>query len=210
MGCLAKFVALLILLFGFGGLSSATPFSYLGVAADDIDTLAPNYVDMIVVDKGRISNITLRIEIDSPYADNLSISLVHEGLTVPIYVGTGDSFHSYIDAVFDDGASLGYPIEDTVDGTFKPSPGFLAAFTGLPLDGLWQLRLHDSIHPGDGTPLVSWSIQGSVLTDIPEPSTSLLLFAGLMAVFSCSRQWGSSLTFQHPTKHATLARWLDR
>lgn len=159
---------------------SATPFSYSGPSAIDVDTETPTFIDLTVANLDTIASLTLSVNISEPnvYADNIDIFLIHNGVDVHVYDGVGDTKVSFINATFDDSAILSYPVMGTVEGVFKSSPGLLSAFNGLSLNGLWQLKLQDTIVADDGNNLVSWSIQGNSI-GVPEPATLGLLTLGL-------------------------------
>ena len=176
---LAKAATGLTLLFCSAQPAFATPFSYSGPSASDIDTSSPTLIDLTVSNLETITHLTLSVNISTPYADDVDISLIHGGVEVHVYDGRGDTSNSFIEATFDDLAALSYPSNGTVSGTFRSSPGLLSAFNGLSLNGLWQLKLQDTVFSNDGTDLISWSIQGNSSNNVPEPSTILLLSVGL-------------------------------
>lgn len=150
------------------GWVAGMPFRYVGPSQEDVDTSTPTYVGMEVKETGVIADLTLSVDLHPPYPDGVDISLIHDGKEVLVYDGQGGTWHSNIEAVFDDHAPTNYPVDGTVEGTFKPKPGQLDTFKGSPLNGLWQLKLQDTIGPNDGTVLGSWSIQGNTRAPIKE------------------------------------------
>jgi hypothetical protein len=93
-----------------------------------------------------------------------------------------------MDATFDDGAAALAPTSGNVVGTFLPVDA-LSAFDGLELSGDWTLSLHDlTFWTDEGLDLVSWGLVGD---QVPEPSTALLLAAGLLAVAAAARRPGA-------------------
>lgn len=161
-----KTILSLALLYGNAGWVAGMPFRYIGQSQEDVDTSTPTYVGMEVKEAGIIADLTLSVNLEGPITDNLDISLVHDGKEVLVYDGQGDTWHSSTEAVFDDNAPTNYPVDGSVEGTFKPKPGLLSTFKGSPLNGLWQLKLQDTIAPNDGTTLGSWSIQGNARAPI--------------------------------------------
>jgi subtilisin-like proprotein convertase family protein len=156
----------------------ATAFTYNGAAASDVDTNPATNVTLTVPDSGVISDLTLFVNLGQPYADDVSIFLSHDGTLVEIYLGMGDTNSSVIDATFDDAAGSSYPANGSAVGTFLPYQS-LSAFDGLDINGDWRLQLLDNVVPGDGTPLVAWSISGDADSAVPEPSSMGFVAAGL-------------------------------
>lgn len=161
MNFFKKIALSLVLLSGNTGFVTGTPFRYIGRPADAVDTSTPTYVGMEVKESGIIADLTLSVNLDSPYPDGVDISLIHDGKEVHVYDGQEGTWHSNIEAVFDDNAPTNYPVDGSLEGTFRPKPGLLNTFKGSPLNGLWQLKLQDTNYPNDGTGLESWSIQGN-------------------------------------------------
>ncbi|MEW6715754.1 MAG: hypothetical protein AB1306_11810, partial [Nitrospirota bacterium] len=144
----------------------AASFNIAGPAANDIDTNPATSIMLNVTEDGTITDLNLNINISNPYADDVDIFLIHNGVTVHVYDAIGDTWSSFINATFDDEAVLSYPANGTVNGTFRPSPDSLSAFDGLELSGVWELRLLDTIVPNDDNDLISWSISGTTADDI--------------------------------------------
>jgi PEP-CTERM motif len=169
---------LIAILGGVAAPSHATLFSVAGPPAFNVDTDPATSVYLTgPIGLGYVTSLTLTVTIGEPYADDVSIFLVHGSTTVQVYNGIGDTSDSVIDATFDDLAIDDYPANGSAIGTFRPSPDSLSAFIGHDLDGTWELRILDPIVPGDGTPLLSWSINGDAVA-VPEPSTLALFGAG--------------------------------
>lgn len=187
---LTKIAIVLTSLFWSGQFAYATPFSYSGPSASNVDTDSPTFIDMMITNLETITNLTLSVNIGAPWADDIDIFLIHDSVEVHVYNGIGDTFGSFINATFDDAASTNYPAFGAVNGTFKPNPGLLSAFNGLSLNGLWQLKLQDTVVSGDGNSLISWSIQGNSVdnvNNVPEPTVIVLIVSGLIG-FGATRR----------------------
>jgi subtilisin-like proprotein convertase family protein len=162
--------------------ANALNFNVAGSSQNDVDTNPATIINLNVPTTGTITDLNLSINLSTPYADDIDISLIHGATNVLVYDGVGDTLASFINATFDDEAVSNHPVNGTVDGTFKPSNA-LSAFDGQELSGVWQLSLQDTIFADDGTDLVSWSIQGEANTAaVPfefSPTLGLLLVGSL-------------------------------
>lgn len=185
---LTKIAIVLTLFFWSGQFAYATPFSYSGPSANNVDTSSPTFIDLMIANLETITNLTLSVNIGFDYADNIDIFLIHDSVEVHVYNGQGDTWSSAINATFDDAGSTDYQSSGSVIGIFKPNPGLLSAFNDLSLNGLWQLKLQDDTRfPSDGTPLKSWSIQGNSVNNVPEPTVIMLIASGLIG-FGATRR----------------------
>lgn len=115
-----------------------------------------------------VSDLDVLVALSPPFADRVSIYLVHAGLSVPLYQGVGSSEEAGIVARFDDEATSLASGTGSITGVVRPGPGQLAAFDGLSESGTWVLRIVDSGPAGESTHLDSWSIRGLALP-VPEP-----------------------------------------
>ncbi len=160
---------------------SGTLFDVSGPSANNVDTNPGTFVSLTAPDLGSIINLSVSVNLDANYADDVSVYLIHGATTVQLYNGIGDTGGSYMNATFADSAASAPPANGTADGTFKPVDS-LSAFTGQSLSGTWQLELLDKVVAGDGTNLTSWSISGTAGSAAPEPFTMTLAGAGLGAI----------------------------
>ena len=105
---------------------------------------------------GPITDVDVRIDdLRHTYLEDLQISVVHQGVSVPLLDAFGGDGQNVFDAIFDDEAA-GLPLSTPVTGRVKPA-GSLSAFDGLPAAGLWQLRIVDSTANDTGV-LRKWGI----------------------------------------------------
>jgi hypothetical protein len=138
------------------------PFHVQGPARSDVDQPTPTSVETIVPVEGPIQDLDVLVYLLSGHSDNLRLTLVHDGTSVVLYEGTGDSPASLV-AVFDDEAAFAAPTSGIVDGFYRPAPGTLAAFDGHELSGRWELRIENVTGaPGDGTDLTRFELAGRI------------------------------------------------
>ncbi len=116
---------------------------------------------------GPIRELNLGLSI-SDFADQLSIYLSHNGITVLVYRGEGSTEGASIGATFSDSAGFDYPTEGSISGVVRPAPECfeefqdtcLGAFAGEELSGVWELRIEDPTGTTDGTGLNNWTLFG--------------------------------------------------
>ena len=143
-------------------LASVGGFSVAGAPQSAVDQTTDTVVPLVVSSEGPIQDLDVSVKTSAVYADNLIVSLVHDGVSAVLYQGTGDTSGAQLDALFDDEASAPAPTTGSAVGSFKPSPGALSAFDGMELSGLWELHIVDGRGIVDGTALLSWSLSGKV------------------------------------------------
>lgn len=171
----------------FSVAAGAATMTYNGSAANSVDTWAPTQLTLNVGDSGLLTNLSVYVNIGQYYADDITLSLIHDGITVKLYDGHGDSPYSVIDATFSDSASSGAPYNDSAIGLFLPVQS-LSAFFGTDIFGAWTLELQDFIVPGDQTPLYGWGITTtsgllpSPTVGVPEPGMLALFGIGLLGL----------------------------
>jgi subtilisin-like proprotein convertase family protein len=161
----------------------ATPVTYTGPSNGYIDTSSATFTSFNIATSGLISALNVFVNIGSAYADDVTFSLMHNGITALLYSGHGDSYSSVINATFSDSATSSAPYNGSAIGTFSPAQA-LSAFIGQELSGTWTLKTQDFIVAGDGTPLLAWSISAET---VPEPGTVALLALGLLG-FAVTRR----------------------
>lgn len=172
---------------GFSVAASAATMTYNGSAANDVDTMSPTLLTLNVGDTGLLTNLSVYVNIGQYFADDITLSLIHDGITVKLYDGHGDSPYSTIDATFSDSASSSAPYNDSAIGVFLPVQS-LSAFYGTNIFGAWTLQLQDFVVPGDETPLYGWSITTtsgplpSPAVGVPEPGMLALFGIGLLGL----------------------------
>lgn len=172
---------------GFSVAANAATMTYNGSAASNVDTWSPTQLTLNVGDTGLLTNLSVYINIGQYYADDITLSLIHDGTTVKLYDGHGDSPYSTIDATFTDSASSGAPYNGSAIGIFLPVQS-LSAFYGKNIFGAWTLELQDFVVPGDETPLYGWGITTTsgplppVTAGVPEPGMLALFGIGLLGI----------------------------
>lgn len=142
-------------------IAPAATFTFAGSGASSVDTNPATHSHLTASGADFLTDINISVSISAPYADDVDIFLVHDGVTVQVYNGIGDTSGSTINATFDDAAAAFPPANGTVSGTFRPNPGVLSAFNGHSLAGDWDLVILDLVVPNDHTNLNSWSITGT-------------------------------------------------
>lgn len=123
--------------------------------------VASTTVDFVGKGPGATTDVDLRIDdLRHTFLGDLTISLIHAGVEVEITNRFGDEEFDGRDirgAIFDDEAASLPPIDASpVTGRYRPS-GNLAAFDGLPFEGVWTLKISDS-YQGDTGELRGWGL----------------------------------------------------
>ena len=143
-----------------------------------------------------VADVDVTLDITHSFALDLDVFLIHpDGVTmVELLTAVGDEFDNFSNTVLDDEASV--LISDgnaPFAGTFRPEES-LAAFDGLPAQGLWTLHISD-LGDLDGGTLNSWSLRLTELAEVPEPNIILLCSASLAVLVwrqrICVRSRGS-------------------
>ncbi len=148
----------------------AVPFNIAGPPQPDYLNLIgnPASISFNVVQTGSITDLNLNVQIQSLVADENSIELTHNAVTVlvrPIdLVAFGD-----LNLTFDDEAAVSYLGQ--LSGTVTPANP-LSAFDGMELSGTWTLRL-TNIDFAEADNLIAWSLIGTTaeVAALPEPAT---------------------------------------
>lgn len=115
-----------------------------------------------------LADLDLQLRSDHPRVGDLAISLSHQGQTVEL-LSPGSCGLAGIAALFDDAATV--PVaqacgpETGIEGGVKPNQA-LAAFNGLPIEGLWQLRVRDTVANGQSGRLTGISLQPKAAPDL--------------------------------------------
>lgn len=157
----------------------AGPF---GVEDIDPDSSAPLEVTFNVDETGIIASLKVSLEIEA-YWDNIFVSLSHLGTEVILMDFQSDmnDSDSILDVTFMDGA----PVleadcnDDPCTGTYAPLQS-LSAFNGMELSGDWIFTFYDNAgFSGDGSVLLSSSLEVTTTTSVPEPATMALFGIGL-------------------------------
>lgn len=182
---LVSFACKTLAIVGFSISANAATMTYNGSGASSVDTWFPTNLTLSVADTGVLTNLSVFVNIGMPYADDITFSLIHDGITVKMYNGHGDTWQSAINATFSGEALSGAPYNGSATGVFLPAES-LSAFYGTNIFGAWTLQLQDFIVPGDETPLYGWGITttssplGSV--GVPEPGMLVLFGIGLLGL----------------------------
>lgn len=159
--------------------ASAGTITVNGPGSNYIDTPTAQDLSLNVATHGILTGLSVHLNVAAPYADDVSFQLIHNGITVQLYNGYGDTYSSYFNVTFQDG-SPAVPYNGTVAGTFRPV-GNLSAFYGGDAFGTWTLRAYDNVIAGDQNDLLGWSITATT-TDVPEPASLALLGLALLGM----------------------------
>jgi len=172
-------------------MAHATPFSYSGAGAGNVDTNPAFTIDLFAADFGTITDVNLDVTITGGHMEDFDVFLSHGGTTVKVHNDLTSPFN-HLDnftMTFDDEAANPWSNAgiDAVNGigTFQPfSP--LSAFDGLDLNGIWTLSILDSYAPNEGNVLVNWTVYGTA--DVPEPGILSLLGLSMLGLFGARRR----------------------
>lgn len=169
----------------------ATPFSYSGSAAVNVDSNPAFTIDLFAADFGTISDVNLDVIITGGHMEDFDVFLSHGSTSVQVHNDLTAPFN-HIDnftMTFDDEAATPWSNAgiDAVNGigTFQPFNS-LSAFDGMELNGIWTLSILDTFAPNEGNVLVSWTVYGT--TAVPEPGMLSLLGLSLLGLFGARRR----------------------
>ncbi len=119
---------------------------------------------------GPITGLTITLNISHTFDSDLTATLIApDGTPVTLFANVGGSGQNFSGTTFSDSATRS--INSGVapfSGTYQPSPGVLAALNGKLANGVWTLKVVDSVRLDSGT-INSWSISFGTAG---EPSTT--------------------------------------
>lgn len=165
--------------------ANAAVITVNGPSSNNIDTASAHDVNLNFTQHGVISSLTVHLDVQGLYADDVSFQLLHNGLMTQLYTGHGDTYNSYFNVTFKDGTAVA-PYNGSLVGTYSPV-GALATFKGQDLFGNWTLRSYDNVVAGDGTDLTGWSITATTV-DVPEPASLALMGVAMLGLAAARRR----------------------
>ncbi|MEO0406592.1 MAG: filamentous hemagglutinin N-terminal domain-containing protein [Cyanobacteria bacterium P01_A01_bin.135] len=107
-----------------------------------------------------INNLDVRFSAAHTFSGDLSADLTSpSGVSLPLFIGTGNPGENFQDTVFDDQAPIGIDVGAApFDGRFRPQgEGGLAVFEGQPSEGTWTLTVTDEVPVDSGALLQAGS-----------------------------------------------------
>ncbi len=159
----ASAAQVVICIAGESASAQGTPFSFTSpnppVAIPDLATTIDTFT---VSQSGTIEDLNVFVDLDHTYMGDLDIFLEHNGISAHLFDEFGAWDNDLASVLFDDEAatliSAGTPPYGP--GSFQPSPGLLAGFDGVDIQGAWSLRIVDS-SLGDAGTLFIFRIEGT-------------------------------------------------
>ncbi len=157
-----------------------------GAAANSVDQIAGTFHQLNAATTGTILDLNVSVHLGSfnEWGD-LDMFIVHNGISVQLldHDNPNDCCSGGLafDVTFDDGSAniLG---SGASFGSFKPQNGFLSAFNGQNLAGIWELQIFEEYGLFENeTDLLAWSITADI-TAIPLPAALPLYGAGLAVI----------------------------
>jgi subtilisin-like proprotein convertase family protein len=106
-----------------------------------------------------IADLNVGLNIPHTTTSDLVVTLTSPlGTVITLTSGNGGATADlYAKVRLDDAAAASITTITAPDGTFRPAPGMLSAFNGEDADGMWTLRVTDTVVGGTGT-LVEWCL----------------------------------------------------
>ena len=139
-------------------------FEVNGPPAAGVDTAAPTTLTKTFNGPGYISDLNVQVEFDANWGTDIDIRISHLGASALLFNATMDENVAF-NVTFDDQALVAVPhsgFGGNITGRYRPDNP-LSVFNNLPVAGKWTLTLQDTIVPGDGTNLLSWTVSGGLV-----------------------------------------------
>ena len=164
-------------------LTTATPSTDIPKSIPDNNLSGVDSI-ITIADTALVSKVTITLSITHTYDADLDIFLVGpNGLWLELSTDNGGNGDNYTNTTFDDAAATAITAGAApFTGAFRPeSP--LSAFTGIPANGTWILRVVDDAGGDLGT-LTAWTL--TLTTDSCATTPCGLRVAGLTTQSSCA------------------------
>ena len=185
--------------------ANATAITIPAITTERIASPYPSNISVVGV-SGPITKVTVSLfGLTHTFPDDIDILLVGPaGQNILLMSDTGSAFDvTGINLVFDDAAANFLPdAAQIVSGTFKPTnigagdafpapapvpsgSSLLSLFNGTNANGTWSLYVFDDLGGDIGSVSGGWDLtitDDAITGVIPEPTTALLLGAGLIAL----------------------------